>query len=49
LREAIAAKLAEAEEQARIDAAIAADRSSATPPPPSFPRMYPGLTPADLP
>lgn len=50
LREAIAAKLAEAEEQARIDAAIAADRSSATPPAPTFPRMYPGPTPpADLP
>ncbi|ELR18277.1 uncharacterized protein ACA1_370310 [Acanthamoeba castellanii str. Neff] len=49
-RPAIAAKLAEAEEQARIDAAIAADRSSATPPAPTFPRMYPGPTPpADLP
>jgi hypothetical protein len=50
LREAIAAKRAEAEEQARIDTAIAADRSSATPPAPTFPRMYPGPTPpADLP
>jgi hypothetical protein len=41
LREGVAAKLAEAEEQARADAEIAANSSSSTPPPPTFPRMYP--------